>query len=114
MRSKSLKNKVGEADVSAVLVVYKAKNGSWRGFAQPYDITTEAPSKTKALAALREMVEIYEEGLKKYSYPAHLTTKHLSDSEDLEKFNQLALDYISKKGSVGGVGYYAEAKTISS
>ena len=84
--------KLQEVDFSCVLYVYKSKNGSWRGFAHPYDVTIEAPTKTKTLSALREMVAEYEEGLIKYDYPAHLTTRPLSDTEDNERFNTLAFD----------------------
>lgn len=113
MRQKSLRNKAS-GTLSAVFVVYKAKNGAWRGFVQPYAITTEASTKAKALVALKEMAEVYEEGLKKYSYPEHLLTKHLSDPEDADKFNQLALDSIAQKGKVENADYYAETKTVSS
>lgn len=114
MQQKGIKTTSKEAQLCAVFVVYKAKSGAWRGFVQPYDITTEAPTKAKALLALKEMAEVYEEGLKKYSYPAHLLTKHLSFPEDVDKFNKLALDSIALKGKVEGADYYAEAKTISS
>ncbi len=110
---KSLRNKASEATLASIIVVYKAKSGSWRGFVQPYDVTTEAPTKAKALKALREMAEVYEDGLKKYDYPMHLASKHLSDPEDNEVFNNLALRSIAKKGKITGSNYYVEAKTIS-
>jgi hypothetical protein len=113
MQRKSLKNRAVETDLSYVLVAYKSKNGSWRGFVQPYDITIEADSKGKAIESLREMVESYEEGLKKYSYPPHLSIKHLSNEEDNEVFNQLALKSISEKGKLEKANFYAEAKTVS-
>ena len=101
-----------EVDFSCIMVVYKAKNGAWRGFAHPYDVTIEADSRTKALNALKDMVGIYEEGLKKYNNPSHLALKHLSDKEDNEKFSQLALDLIAKQGKIKGSDYYAETKAV--
>lgn len=97
---------------SCILYVYKSKNGSWRGFAHPYDVTIEAATKTKALSALKEMVREYEVGLKKYGYPAHLANRALTDSEDNERFNALAFDVIVQQKQVRGVDYYAEAKAV--
>lgn len=63
-------------------IVYKTKNGNWRGFCSPYDVTTEAYTSEEAKKQLEDQVKLYEEGLKKYSYPEHLAIKELSDKED--------------------------------
>ncbi|MEK7187137.1 MAG: hypothetical protein AAB690_02470 [Patescibacteria group bacterium] len=99
-------------DFSCVLVTYKSKNGTWRGFVHPYNITTEAESKNQALTALREMADIYEEGLKKHDYPSHLANKHLADEEDSQMFDRLAINSIINQGAVKGKDYYAETKTV--
>lgn len=101
-----------EVDFSCVLYVYKSRNGSWRGFAHPYDVTIEAPTKVKAMSSLKEMVKEYEAGLKKYNYPARLAKRVLSDSEDSERFNALAFNAIVLRKQVRGIDYYAEAKKI--
>lgn len=101
-----------KGDSSCILYVYRSKNGAWRGFAHPYDVTIEASTKTKALSALKEMVEEYEAGLKKYDYPPHLAKRHLSDAEDNERFNALAVGAIVRQKRVRGADYYAEAKAV--
>lgn len=101
-------------DFSCVQVVYKAKNGSWRGFVHPYDITIEAETETQARTALDDMTETYEEGLKKHNYPSHLKTRlPLSDEEDRNFFHNLTLNSLIDQGEVKGVGYYARAKKVS-
>jgi hypothetical protein len=102
-----------EVDCSCVKVAYKAKNGSWRGFVHPYNITTEGNNKEKILKALDEMADIYIEGLKKYNYPEHLSVVHLTDEEDNQKFNQIALLAINQ-GKIEGPDIYAETKAICS
>lgn len=102
-----------EVDFSCIVVVYPAKNGSWRGFVHPYDITTEADTREKALTALNEMIEMYEEGLRKYNNPSYLRNKILSDEEDREVFHQVALDALEKQGSIDTSRYYAETKAVS-
>lgn len=101
-----------QVDCSCVIVVYKSKNGSWRGFAHPYDVTTEASTKERAFTAVEEMVEAYADALKKYDFPKHLTNKPLSDGEDRDKFNELALDFLFKQGHLEGPDYYAKTKTL--
>jgi len=103
-----------ELDASSIMVTYKAKNGSWRGFVYPYDITTEADSRDMARTALAEMTEVYEEGLKKYDFPSHLKSRSLSDEEDMEVFNRLAVESIVKHGKVSNSDLYAESRTIPS
>lgn len=101
-----------EVNCSCVIVTYKSKNGTWRGFVHPYNITTESDTKAQALTALREMVDMYEEGLRKYDHPNHLANKHLTDEEDNQMFNKLAIESIINQGSVTGKDYYAETKTV--
>src|SRR5947209_2331571 len=78
---------------SSVSVVYKSRNGLYRGFVQPYDVTYEAVeeqnTQNSVLSILRDMREQYEEGLKKYEYPSHLSAVPLSDEEDKEKLNKI-------------------------
>lgn len=102
-----------EVDCSCVMIVYKSKGGTWRGFAHPYDVTIEADSESEALNALKDMVTSYEEGLKKYNFPSHLAQKHLQDEEDNEVFNKIVLNTVFENGSVKGHNYYAETKLCS-
>lgn len=102
-----------KVDFSCIMVVYKAKNGSWRGFAHPYNVTIEADTKSKASKALKEMVQTYEDGLKKYRYPTHLARKHLFDDEDNKRFEEISIGSISKQGKIIGTDFYAEAKKLS-
>ena len=101
-------------DCSSVSVVYKSKNGLYRGFVQPYDITYEASTQKKVLDVLNEMIGEYEDGLKKYDYPSHLCTVPLSDMEDREKLNEIAPSLfsklLSKKYKIITPNYYAEAR----
>lgn len=97
-----------EVDFSYIVYVYQSKNGSWRGFVHPYDVTIEADSKEEALEALKEMAEVYKEGLEKHGNPKHLALKPLSDPEDNERFQKLALDVIADKHQITGTDFYAE------
>jgi hypothetical protein len=103
-----------QLDASSIMVSYKSKSGTWRGFVYPYNITTEADSKDMAHTALAEMVEVYEEGLKKYDFPSHLKSRPLSDEEDKEVFNRLAVESIVRQGKVSNTNLYAESRTVSS
>ena len=69
--------------------IYKTKNGTWRGFVTPYDITFEASTKKKVEEVLPEMVQLYEEGLKRYNNPQHLIAVPLSYEEDIKEFEKL-------------------------
>jgi predicted RNase H-like HicB family nuclease len=86
-----------DVDFSAILVVYKSKEGYWKGFAHPYDVTSQADSKDEALKKLKELVKIYEDELKEFGYPSHLRHQPLSFEEDREIFNMVALDAINKE-----------------
>lgn len=103
-----------EVNCSSILVVYKSKEGTWRGFAHPFNVTIEADTKTKATLVLNEKVEAYCEGLKKYDYPDHLANRHLSNEEDNAKFNEIALESLIDQGHIDKADLYAETKTISS
>ncbi|MBI2617867.1 hypothetical protein HYW58_00190 [Candidatus Kaiserbacteria bacterium] len=67
-----------------VLAVYKShiNKGMWKGFCAPYGVTTQATTCEEAKTHLEELVELYEEGLKKYNYPKHLVFQELQDVED--------------------------------
>lgn len=97
---------------SAVLVVYKSKEGYWKGFCHPYGITSQATSKVKALAFLKELVEVYRLELKKYDFPAHLVYQQLTDIEDREMFSVVLKDAIEKKGIIDKENYHAETYTV--
>ena len=74
--------------------VYKSKDGTWRGFCSPFDISCTADSQEKAMKKIDELVEVYMDGLKKYGYPMNLTIKELSDEEDKIVFEQV-LEYVT-------------------
>ncbi len=105
---------IPQLNCSSISVVYKSKNGTYRGFVQPYDITYEADTQEKVLEVLKEMIIEYEEGLKKYEYPSHLSQVPLSDEEDKEKFNNISphllKNLLKKIYKIVTPNYYAEAK----
>lgn len=84
-------NKKGVSDTkfsySHLAHIYKTKTGKWRGFFVPYDVSYEAITKKEVEEVLPKMVTLYEEGLKKYNYPIHLSAVPLSDPEDSEEFS---------------------------
>ncbi|XOB42168.1 MAG: hypothetical protein ACKKMP_02275 [Candidatus Nealsonbacteria bacterium] len=69
-----------------ILVVYKAKDGNWRGFCSPYDITCEAETRLETMKRIKKSFKLYEEGLEKYGYPKHLSLRKLSDAQDRRVF----------------------------
>lgn len=86
-----------------VLVIYKSeKSKNWRGFCSPYDVSCEAKTLEEAKSKLAGLVNLYEEGLKKYGYPEHLSILPLSEKQDIKVFkmvinqmaNQLTGDYL--------------------
>jgi len=86
-----------------VLVVYKSeKSKNWRGFCSPYDVSCEAKTLEEAKSKLAKLVKLYEEGLKKYGYPKHLSILPLSEKQDMIVFkivishmaNELTKDYL--------------------
>lgn len=97
-------------DFSCVKVVYKAKNGSWRGFVDPYDISIEAESKAEAIDALEDMLDTYEEVLEKYDHPAHLKNRRLTNDEDHDKFIQLVHKILRSSDPIQADGLYVETK----
>ena len=110
----TLAKETTKLECSAVSVVYKSKNGLYRGFVQPYDITYEAGTQNKVLEILKEMTMEYEEGLKKYGNPSHLASVPLTDGEDKEKWNEvspsLMQQLITRHLKISKPDYYAEAK----
>ena len=83
-----------------ILVAYHTKEGDWRAFCSPFDVSCNAPSAKEAMGRLEGLIDLYVEGLEKYNYPEHLSIKQISDSEDRAVFGkvkkQLA-DKIKKK-----------------
>ena len=53
----------------------------------PGDLSCEADTREEVKSKLESLVRLYEEGLKKYKYPKHLTVRELSDEEDRKVFN---------------------------
>lgn len=78
-----------------VLVAYKSKDKSWRGFCFPYDVSCNAKTKNEAFKKLDTLVRLYEEGLEKYNYPQHLSVRRLTDNEDIEIFKKVSGKIIS-------------------
>ncbi len=76
--------------------IYKTKDGLWRGFVVPYDITHEAKTKKEVEEVLPKLVELYEEGLAKYKNPSHLVSVPLSDKEDINEFQVWAKNMVGK------------------
>lgn len=70
-----------------IMVAYK-KNGQdgWRAFCAPYDVSCNAPTLKEAQSRIENLVELYEEGLKEYGFPKHLSVKPLSYPEDKKVF----------------------------
>lgn len=66
--------------------IYKTKEGKWRGFFVPYDVTYEARTKKEVEEVLPKMVTLYEDGLRKYGNPSHLANVPLSSEEDTLEF----------------------------
>lgn len=79
-----------------ILAVYKSKESFWRGFCAPYDVTCNASTKEQAMKQIEELVELYEDGLKQYDYPKHLSIKPLTDPEDQRVF-QAIIELISEQ-----------------
>ena len=48
----------------------------------PYGLDAQADSKEKARRIIEDLVSVYEQRLKKYSYPEHLVKGKLFDKED--------------------------------
>ncbi len=65
-----------------IFVVYKKASNNWRGFCFPYDVTCETETKKEAMNRLEKLVKLYDEGLKKYGYPKHLSVRQLSNPKD--------------------------------
>lgn len=120
MKTINKRNKLSNCptvDCTAISVVYKSKSGLYRGFVQPYDITFEDTTKDKVLSALREMIEIYEDGIRTYNHSSNLIDVPLSDDEDREKWNaispNLSQRLFKKEFKITTPFYYAEAKLPS-
>lgn len=80
-----------------VNVVYKTKEGFWRGFCSPFDVTCEANTQKKAITQLEESVKLYLDGLKKYNFPKHLSIKPLSSPKDKKIFDEVIVEIMEHK-----------------
>ena len=73
-----------------VMVAYKKKNkGGWRAFCAPYDISCNAKTFKEVQTLIESLVRLYEEGLREYGYPKHLTIKSLSYAQDRKIFKSV-------------------------
>ncbi|MDO8518503.1 MAG: hypothetical protein Q7S26_04420, partial [bacterium] len=101
-------------DFAAVLVVYKSREGYWKGFAHPYDVTTEGNTKKDTLTKLQLLVNVYEDELRQFKFPSHLVHKPQSDLEDREMFRRVVNDAVEEKGIVDRFDYHAETHQVRS
>ena len=95
-----------------ILAVYK-RDGEWRGFCAPYDVSTNASTKKEAQSQLEKLVDLYEDGLKKYNFPQHLSVKEISDEHDrimLEKIIEKITDDLNQKMHKNFVKYQLETQ----
>lgn len=95
MKKEIIKPVEGYRPKLIIFVVYKTKDGGWRGFCSPYDVTCEAKKKTEAMDRLERLVKLYEKGLGKYGYPKHLSIRPLSDREDKIVFEKVKKKIVS-------------------
>ena len=92
--NRSSKQSSGKVVFPRVTQIYKSENGLWRGFMTPYDVSFEAKTKKKVEEILPKLVELYEEGLKKYDYPEHLKHVPISNEEDALVFDKYLAEYL--------------------
>ncbi len=72
----------------------------WRGFCVPFDVSCHAQSSKEAMKILKNLTELYIEGLEKYNYPKHLIKQNISEPEDRKVF-KLLWPKIHKEISIG-------------
>ena len=114
-KTKSSKRLAPEAvPFNALLVAYKAKDKSWRGFIHPYGETTEANTKKEAIIKLRELADAYYSVLKQYDFPEHLKNAGLLDLSDRVVFDRVVGNKVfmkgihSKEGKADSLNCYVE------
>lgn len=76
-------------------VVYKSKDGTWRGFCSPFDISCTAKTAKQAMKITDSLVKAYIDGLCKYDFPLNTAVKELSDEEDKIVFKKVR-EYVIK------------------
>ena len=81
-----------EVNFNAIIVVYKSKNGDWKGFTHPYGETTEANTRAEAIKKMRVLTRAYSDILRQYDNPSHLINGGLVDLEDKEVFRLTRVD----------------------
>jgi predicted RNase H-like HicB family nuclease len=112
--NKIKKSAVPQVDFSSVMVVYKAEEGLWRGFVMPFDITYEAETREAVVSVLKEMIDMYVDGLREYKSPKHLSDVPLSNTSDIKKWmsisQELTNKLLNKVKVFEGSDYYAEAQ----
>ena len=101
-----------KVDFSAILAVYKSVEGYWKGFAFPYDVTTQSTTKKETLKRLRSLVGVYTEEVKKYGSPAHLVHMPLTDLEDRSFFSRIVDEKIDQKRVIDQKDYHAETYKV--
>lgn len=77
--------------VPVLFAVYasKAEPGTWKGFAAPFGISTQAPTDAEARRKLEELADLYIEGLREKGFPKHLMEQRLTDPEDQSVLDQI-------------------------
>lgn len=77
-----------------LFAVYASKDepGTWKGFAAPLGITTQADTGEEAKRKLEELTDLYIEGLCEKGFPKHLIQKDLIDPEDKRVLEQIVSD----------------------
>lgn len=82
-----------------IKVIYKSKDGNWRGFCYPFDVSCTAKTSKEAKKILENLVDVYIDGLKKYNFPSHIAVKEISDKEDKKVFKKVLTLVIKDIGS---------------
>ena len=75
--------------IPIVGVIYQSKDGNWRGFCYPYDVSCTAATEKAVKGKLKNLVQAYEEVLAQYNNPIHLIDKEMSDVEDRETLKKI-------------------------
>lgn len=89
-----MKKRTSKQLVPVLFAVYasKAEPGTWKAFAVPFGITTQASTSDEARRKLEELSDLYIEGLREMGFPRHLMSNELTDPEDRGVLRQIASD----------------------
>ena len=103
-----------QVDFSAILAVYKSNEGYWKGFAFPYNVTSQAKTKNLASKRLNDLVELYVSDLKKFGFPSHLVHQSLTDLEDREMFSRIVDSKVYERSPADSTDYHVETYKVRS